>query len=217
MRLGRFSAIGLGFVVVAAACSGDDADPTTTSTAAPTTTSTTAPPTTTVTTTTTTLAPPVTLPRSSIVVTTVGIGPIKIGMTVEEAESAAGFELSGELDPLVSETCYFVTPPEDEAAYVDVSLLVENDLIAHIAIGGSSEVTTRSGAGIGLSEDDLRALFPGQIEEAEGPAGGGRAVQFVPSDPADANYRVVFVLDANVVTQYRAGVLPAVAYIEGCL
>ena len=138
-------------------------------------------------------------------------------MGVEEAAAAAGFELSGEVDPQVSETCYHVTPPADEEAYAGVSFMVVDDVISRVEIGGDSVVTTRSGAGIGISEASLQSMFPGQLESTETTAGGGTGLQFVPHDEEDAEYRVVFLIEDDVVTGYRAGILPAVGYVESCL
>ncbi len=218
--------LGLGLIV--AACGGDDdaADSTTTATSTTTIavatttlgsaqTTTGAVPTST-TTTTTTVVQGVTLPASDIFITTGGMGPIRIGMTVEEAAEAAGFELAGELEPDISETCYYVMPPEDQAGYLGVAFMVENDKIVRVEVGRSA-VTTRSGARVGMSETELRAMFPGQIENAPDAVVDGRALQFVPTDERDANYRVIFVFDGETVTQLRAGVLPAVGYGEGCL
>jgi len=221
--------LGLGLVV--AACGGDDDAADTATTASPTSTvavTTTAPAsaaTTTTTaaavtgtiTTTTTLVEGVTLPASEIFVTTGGMGPIRIGMTVEQAAKAAGFELTGELEPDISESCYHVLPPEDQAGFLGVGFMVENDKIVRVEVGRSA-VTTRSGARVGMTETELRAMFPGQIENAPDAVVDGRALQFVPTDEADANYRVIFVLDQQeTITQLRAGVLPAVGYGEGCL
>lgn len=210
--------------MLGAACSGDGAVDTTTTTQAATTTqasttTSTTPPTTTstTTTTTTTLAAAVTLPRSEPFVTTVGIGSIKIGMTVEAAEEAAGFSLDGEVDPDVSPTCYIVSPPPDEAGYEGVNFMVEDGEIVRVDVGGASAATTRSGAGLGITEAELRAMYPGQLEPIEVLAGGGSGLQFVPVDQRDANYRVVFVFEAGVVTAFRSGILPAVAYTEGCV
>lgn len=208
--------------LLAAACSSDSSDPTTSTTDAATTTTsstTSAAPTTTTSAavTTTTVAVPVTLSPSDPFVTTGGMGAIRVGMGVEEAAAAAGFELSGEPDPNVSDTCYHVIAPDDEAAYADVSFMVVDDVIVRVEIRGDSTATTRSGAGIGISETSLRAMFPGQLEDAEYSAGGGGGLEFVPKDEEDVQYRVQFAIEGGVVTEYRAGVLPAVAFTEGCV
>jgi hypothetical protein len=138
-------------------------------------------------------------------------------MGVEEASAAAGFPLEGEPNPDVSDTCYHVAAPADQPAYAGVSFMVLDDEIVRIEVGPDSTATTRSGAGVGISEDQLRAMFPGQIELTEGLAGGGTAFEFVPEDEADLDYRVIFIFEDGVVSQYRAGILPGVAFTEGCL
>jgi len=204
-----------------AACSGDEAaDPPTSSTTSSSTTSTTATTSTTSTTsttTTTTRTPGVTLAPSTIFVTTGGMGPIRVGMGVEEASEAAGFPLEGEPNPDVSDTCYHVSAPADQPDYAGVSFMVLDDEIARVEVSGDGAATTRSGAGVGISEDQLRAMFPGQLQPTEGLAGGGTAFEFVPEDEADLEYRVIFIFEDAVVSQYRAGILPGVAFTEGCL
>ena len=138
-------------------------------------------------------------------------------MTVTEAAEAAGFELVGDLDPDVSETCYHVVPPEDEPGYNGIAFMVENDTIVRIEVGTESSVTTKSGAQTGTTEDELQSMFPDQIEDATNTVLDGRAVQFVPRNEKDSDYRVIFILDEEgIVTHYRVGVLPAVSYREGC-
>ena len=209
--------------LLGAGCSGDeatDAPPssaTSSSTTSATTTTTTTPPPTSSTTTTTTRVPGVTLAPSTIFVTTGGMGPIRVGMGVEEASEAAGFPLDGEPNPDVSDTCYHVAPPADQPDYAGVSFMVLDDIIVRVEVGGDSTATTRSGAGVGISEDQLRAMFPGQIQSTEGLAGGGTAFEFVPQDEGDVEYRVIFIFEDDVVSQYWAGILPGVAFSEGCL
>lgn len=138
-------------------------------------------------------------------------------MGVEEASEAVGFTLGGELDPDISDTCYHVSAPADQPAYAGVSFMVLNDEIVRVEVGGDSPATTRSGAGVGISDDQLRAMFPGQIQPTEGLAGGGTAFEFVPQDEGDVEYRVIFIFEDDVISQFWAGILPGVAFTEGCL
>ena len=218
----RSVALAVVFSILAAACSGgDEASDTSSSTTSSSSTTTTVATTTTAAsptmTTTTTETPSVTLAPSAISVTTGGMGQIRVGMTVAEAEEAVGFTLEGELDPQISEACYHVTAPDDQPDFADVSFMVLDDTIVRVEVHGDSTATTRSGAGIGITEADLNAMFPGQIQPSEGLAGGGTAFQFVPRDDADAEYRVIFIFEGGSVSEYWAGILPAVAFSEGCL
>ena len=45
---------------------------------------------------------------------------------------------------------------------------------------------------------------------------GGRYLVYLSPQRADSGLRIVFETDGSVVTRFRAGVLPAVAYVEGC-
>lgn len=145
------------------------------------------------------------------------MGPIRVGMGVEEASEEAGFLLEGEPNPDVSDTCYHVSAPADQPDYTGVSFMVLDDVIVRVEVRGDSTATTRSGAGIGTSEDQLQAMFPGQLQPTEGLAGGGTAFEFVPEDEADLEYRAIFVFEDGAVSQYWAGILPGVAFTEGCL
>lgn len=208
-------------LLCAAACGGETQETTTSTVPGPGVTSTTVPATTTSTTTSTTAVSPVsgTLPPDAALqptanVSTVGMGPVRIGMTVAEASEAAGVPLLGEPDPLVNPDCYHVVANGLDG----VAFMVVDELIARVEIIPPSSVTTRSGAGIGMTEDELRNLFPGRIEDASEYTVDGRAVMYVPRDAEDADYRVIFELSEDgVVASYRAGILPAVGFGEGCV
>ena len=137
-------------------------------------------------------------------------------MTVEEAEESSGFKLVGELDPGVSEVCYFVTPTE-ASGLTGVSYMVYQDAIARVDISPPSETTTRSGVGIGVDADLLFELFPGQVEEAPQFTIDGLALMYVPKDEVDADYRIIFDVEDGRVAAYRSGILPPIGFGEGCL
>lgn len=210
----------VGLVLLLTAACGDSVGDTTTvpptvpATEAPTTpptVTTTLPPETTTTTVAATAPPP-----TDVSVSIRSLGPVRIGMTVEEAEEASGLTLAGEPDPTISENCYFVAP-EGTPGYEGVSFIVVDDRIGRIDIDPPSEITTRSGAGIGSTEQELRDLFPDQIADAAEFIIDSRAVMFVPQDEIDEDHRVIFELDdAGAVTRYRSGVLPPVGFAEGC-
>ncbi|MDH3499448.1 MAG: hypothetical protein OEM97_04950 [Acidimicrobiia bacterium] len=201
--------------IIAAACfGGDSTEPTSTvTTVAPATTTTIATTTTAEPTTTTTTAAPQLVEEWKLSIST--LGPIRVGMSVDEAKAAGAIELAGELDPAISENCYYVTPVD---ALDGVAFMVLDDEIVRIEIRAPSAVTTLSGARVGSTVEELRELWPDRLEDANESVSDGVAVAFVPSDAADADYRVVFELDVNsTVTAMRAGILPAVDFVEGCL
>ena len=60
-------------------------------------------------------------------------------------------------------------------------------------------------------------MYPPREVAAHKYVAGGHYLTFVPDDPADADLRLIFETDASSkVTQFRAGRLPEVAYVEGC-
>ncbi len=61
-------------------------------------------------------------------------------------------------------------------------------------------------------------MFPGQLEEVtDAAAGGASGWEFVPRDEEDQGFGVVFVLDADGISSYRAGFKSAIDLTEGCL
>lgn len=203
--------------LVVAACGGDDSSDTTattvatTTTPAPATTTTTVAPTTTTSSTTTVPINPNI--GASDTLTTGGLGPIRIGMNPQEANIAAGFGLPLEF---IDDSCYYLLA---EPVLDNVGFMVADGTIARVDIWPGSNITTRSGARIGMTEAQIIGLFGDKIEASGHPyVTGGKYLTFVPTDEVDKNFRVIFETDENgIVTSYRAGRLPEVGWIEGCL
>ena len=214
----RIIPVVIALALVAAACGGDDSSdttvttlPATTTTVAPATTTTTAAPTTTTSSTTTLPVNPNISANDTV--STAGLGPIRIGMNPQEANIAAGYGL--ELD-FVDDSCYYLSP---EPVLSNVGFMVAEGTIARVDIFPGSNITTRSGARIGMTKAQIIGLFGAKIQTSAHPyVTGGEYLTFVPVDDADKNFRVIFETDENgIVTSYRAGRLPEVGWIEGCL
>jgi hypothetical protein len=185
---------------------GDGTDTTTTSAAADgstTTVATTAPPATggsTVVPTTppgTDLGSP-TLDDASSVSTT-GLDRVTFGMTLTQAETAAGTRLL--VDPAAAMTteCAVVRP---EAGGEGISFTLFKGTVERVDITAPSKVRTRSGAGISTTVAQLQTLYG---ERLAAPPGSPTTYVFTPVDAADAVYRVVFDTDGTTVTAFRAG------------
>jgi hypothetical protein len=143
-----------------------------------------------------------------------GIHPIRIGMTVMEATKAVGLPARTEGD-VASQGCFYY---RFQGGVPGVLMMVMGDRIVRVDIGSDSKITTRSGAGIGSTEAQIKALYPGQIEVTPHPyISGGHYLTFVPKSAADRKYRIIFETDATgKVTTFRAGQMPQVGAIEGC-
>ncbi|MCC3600066.1 MULTISPECIES: hypothetical protein [unclassified Microcoleus] len=148
-----------------------------------------------------------------------GIGPIRVGMTVDEASRAAGVKLvkgngSGQDE-------YYCSYFEPQGGPKGIRFMVTKRRIARVDINNNVRFTTIKGAKIGDTEDRIFSLYPGQIKATphpyvSRPPYNGKYLTFVPKDAADKNYRIIFETSKNRVDSFRSGQLPEVEYIEGC-
>ncbi len=141
------------------------------------------------------------------------VGPVRIGMEVGEASTAAGVTLRRDLGRQSTDTCHYVTPG---AAMRGVSIMVVDDQIARIEIDAPSEIATRSGVRIGTTAANLRSVYPDNIQQANNATLEGEAMAFVPNDDFDSDYRIYFEIENGQVARYRLGVKPAIDYLRGC-
>lgn len=141
-------------------------------------------------------------------VSTVGIDAVTFGMTLARAESA----VAGTFVPIgeVSD-CYQVHPSGGPNG---VLLTITEGTVERVDIT-NPDITTRSGAGVGMSEDGLASLFGDSLTTEASDTGGNRII-FTPSDPNDAAFRVIFETDGTAVTSFRSGRLPQVDATTAC-
>jgi hypothetical protein len=149
--------------------------------------------------------------KETSTISTVGLDKVTFGMTKADAEKAAGSALVP-VGPGTS-ACQLVSLASGAPG---VSFLLVNGRVERVDIA-AAPISTRSGARVGSSVAQVRALYPGQIEDAARPDGQpGGALVFVPKDAADANFRLVFSTDGTTVVSYRAGRVPGVLAPTGC-
>jgi len=140
-----------------------------------------------------------------------GIEAVRVGMTVNQAAKATGTKLVGDSP---NNSCYYVKPQGEPK---QIGFMVTEGRISRIDVWKNSKITTLKGAKIGDTEAQIKSLYPGQIKVTPHKyVQGGHYLTFVPKDRADQNYRVVFETDSKLVTQFRAGKLPEVEFVEGC-
>lgn len=143
-----------------------------------------------------------------------GIGPLQIGMTLEEATDALGLPLVP-LGSNISGDCAYYQP---DAVSQSLGLMVVGNRVIRVDVWPGSSLATVSGAKIGSTDEELKAFYPGQIETMSNPYTQGEFLTLVPQDPELALYRLVFETDATgKVVQYRAGQFPAVTWPDGCV
>jgi hypothetical protein len=144
----------------------------------------------------------------SWIVTVRGIGPIEAGMTLDEANAAAGNRL---VIPPKPEECDWVKIEN----VTDLLLMVERGTISRVDIQRDSRITTESGAKIGDTEARIKSLYPGVVTKPHAYTNGHYLV-VTPSATADQRFRLVFETDGEKVLRYRSGRMPSVEYVEGC-
>ena len=150
---------------------------------------------------------------SDDVVTLRALGPVTLGMTVEEAAVAAGLTLSQDFGRASTDNCYYVTAG---SGLPGVAFMVVDGAVVRVEINAPSVIATRSGVRIGTPEASVREVYANNIQQANDAVSEGQALAFVPNDEADADYRIYFAIDGGQVSSYRLGIRPAVDNLLGC-
>ena len=151
-------------------------------------------------------------PRDGLSLT--GIGPVVVGMTVAEAQEAAGVPigpLTGSApDPPGTACTYVAAPPDDPI----VLLMVTDGVVARIDVTDASPIATLSGITIGSTEQEVLDTYgyrivvePHHYDEA------GKQLRYVADDDT---HSLIFETHEGVVTAFRSGFTEQVGYPEGC-
>ena len=157
------------------------------------------------------------------VVSVGGLGPVRLGMTIQEAANAA--QVSFVVSPLTqSEVCQYYLPEvydlqkDGPTAPIDgIGLMVVNDQVIRIDIWPGSPIKTRSGLGIGSTVEEVEAAYDEQLEETPNPYGDGTYLTLTPDASGSNLYSLVFEVDLEgKISQFRTGQLPAVTWFDGC-
>lgn len=143
-------------------------------------------------------------------ITTQGLGPVLAGMTVEEAQAAAGTPLAPIGESPNGGCQYF-----EAEGLPGVSFMTMRGEIARVDVNEAT-VKTVSGLTLGASETDVEEKYGTNVERTQHEYDpDGSYLTYVPDDPEDET-RLVFETDGSEVTLIRAGRLPEVEYVEGC-
>lgn len=144
-----------------------------------------------------------------------GIGPVDIGMTLDQASTAAGTPIrTRPEDPFGPECEYAYASGVPELAFMVINGRIER---VDVVDRSGRRVKTVSGVGNGDTEEAVKRTYPGRIRVEGHPyLPTGHYLVYVPADPAFAHLRMIFETDGKVVTSFRAGIRGVVAQIEGC-
>ena len=144
--------------------------------------------------------------RPAWAVTLEAAGPVRFGMTAREASAAVG----GTPAPADSGCGYWLP----QGAPAGLRIMMENGIAVRADVD-SSGVTTIGDLGVGSPVESVVVALGPSLQVAPHKYQwelGWRYLTF--SD--DSTHRLVFEVDSHVVRAWRAGLLPAVEYVEGC-
>jgi hypothetical protein len=149
-------------------------------------------------------------------VTLKGLGPVKLGMSISEAEKALGTMLSSR-DEGFDEQCWYSFAKDDSDPITSYILngtkIVRIDVLNPNGLG--VHIKTDSGFGIGSSEDEIRKYYGTALERKKHPYIGNDG-SYLKVSSLETQSVLLFETDNGVVTSLRIGFEPHVDYIEGC-
>ncbi len=169
----------------------------------------------------TTTSPPTTVPErltSASRLRLDGLGPVRVGMTLREAEAAAGVSLRL-LDMPRDPSCRYAVPDLSSGTGDEIGFMVVEGKIVRIDIGimGPDRILTVSGVGKGDTEAKVQTTYPGRIRVEPHPyVQGGHYLVYVPADAGFRDFSMIFETVDGTVRNFRAGYAGPVAWPEGC-
>lgn len=144
---------------------------------------------------------------ADMTVTEYGIGPIRAGMTVAQANKAIGGGFAAPKGG-TSGCTYAVLTKAPRGLWV----MLQDGRVARVEVRSGS-IATSTGAHIGDSEARIKQSYPGVAVTPHKYVAGGHYLTVTGSDPAN---RIVFETDGSKVTTFRSGRTPEVENVEGC-
>lgn len=145
-------------------------------------------------------------------VSEVGIGPVRTGMTLQETRDLLpGLQTAQGSDDLATAPCTYARSPSLPSGAV---LMFENGRIARVDILTGS-TRTADGAGIGDTEARLQSLYGGRVKTTKHKYTDQGHYLTVESE-TDSTHKIVFETDGFKILRFRSGKTPAVEYVEGC-
>lgn len=147
-------------------------------------------------------------PRRTVTVSARGVGPVRVGMTAAEARHATG-DAAVAADSIDPECDYVRLSGLPEG----IALMIVDGVVSRADVSAQG-ISTAEGARIGDAESRIDSLYGAAVLRRPHKYTDGSYL-IVPA-AGDTAYQLVFETDGNVVTTYRAGLMPMVQWVEGC-
>lgn len=142
-------------------------------------------------------------------VTPLGLGAIRVGMSVEELRRVGGDVTL----PAGGGDCVYVHPG---SAPPGVMVMLAGGQVARIDVD-SAGVRTDRGAAVGDTEMRINELYAGRVTTTPHKyVEGAHYLTVAPASPTDTMHRIVFEAEGGRVARFRAGRLPEVSWVERC-
>lgn len=154
-----------------------------------------------------------------------GLGPVRVGMTVPEAEAVLGVKLTplDTSDGVSSEACWYTSRTDG----VDQALpyMIQNGRIARIDVNNGTPgamkrsdpgVRTERGIRIGSSEEDVKKAYGSSLDITPH-AYGDENDHYLTILTADKSRGIRFETWEGKVDTFHVGTASAILLVEGCL
>ncbi len=136
------------------------------------------------------------------------IGPVRVGMTAEDARRVLGMPAGAK----TGDGCAYIAGTAQTKLRANVMLAGDTVVRFDVLDEG---IATAEGARVGDSEQRIRQLYQGRVaEQPHKYVPGGHYLVVTPA--GESVERIIFETDGHVVTKYRAGRRPEVENVEGC-
>lgn len=139
-----------------------------------------------------------------------GYGDLRLGMSAEEARKKLGPEATGKADEAGG--CYYLEPGSKAQT---PAFMIEGEKLVRYENYSDAGLSAPGGGKIGMSADEIRALYPGRIEQQPHKyVDDGQYWRI--KDVAGGAGVLLFEVVGGKVTAWRVGLAPQIDYVEGC-
>jgi len=144
--------------------------------------------------------------------TMMGIGPIRVGMSVRQLEEALQTRIPDTEDE-ADDSCRMI---EAGPRWPGTGVMLLDGRVGRIDVSQRG-IPTLSGANVGDLVSKVHDIYRGRLRAQDHDFGAGEGMQYLTMFSGDRHYGIRFETDGERVTEYYVGTAEAVQFIEDCL